>query len=74
MGNFKRESYATLHVTDTINGLAVQKLDDAGNPSTALPSSFSALIGWKWSARGGCQAGAQGQRASVHGGHDEEHD
>ena len=31
-GNFKRESYATLHVTDTINGLAVQKLDDAGNP------------------------------------------
>lgn len=31
-GNFKRESYATLHVTDAINGLAVQKLDDAGNP------------------------------------------
>lgn len=31
-GNFKRESYETLHVTDTINGLAVQKLDDAGNP------------------------------------------
>ena len=31
-GNFRRESYATLHVTDTMNGLAVQKLDDAGNP------------------------------------------
>ena len=31
-GNFNRESYETLHVTDTINGLAVQKLDDAGNP------------------------------------------
>lgn len=30
--NFRRESYATLHVTDTMNGLAVQKLDDAGNP------------------------------------------